>query len=151
MTARAVVAVAIVTMLLGCTSDVTPARFDGAVEPCRFCRMTGSDGRTAAQLTAPGEEPLFFDDIGCLRDYLKTAQVLPKGAVAFVIDHRTGGWIRARDAVFTRADSLATPMGSHLIAHASAPSRDGDSAALGGVATTFAEVFAGTPIIGVQR
>ena len=50
--------------------------------------MTGSDGRSAAQLLTPGQEPLFFDDLGCLRDYLRQQGTLPAETVAFVADHR---------------------------------------------------------------
>ncbi len=82
---------------------------------------------TAAQIAAPGEEPRFFDEIGCLRDDLGAA-TLPQGAMVYVADHRTGAWLDARQAVFTRT-SLSTPMASGLLAHADAASRDADPAA----------------------
>jgi len=55
---------------------------------------------------------------------------LPPGARAFVADHRTGEWVPAESAVYSRAP-IDTPMGSHLIAHASAASRDLDPQARG--------------------
>ena len=61
----------------------------------------------------PGELPRFFDDLGCLADYL-TAGKAPAGAAAFVADHRTKAWVRADRAVYTRVPGLATPMGSHV-------------------------------------
>ena len=51
--------------------DAPPAALDTRNETCRSCRMPVSDPRLAAQLAAPGEEPVFFDDIGCLRDFLR--------------------------------------------------------------------------------
>ncbi len=103
--------------------------------------MAVSDAGFAAQLAAPGEEPRFFDDLGCLRDYLGKKPPLPRGTVAFVADHRTREWVRASRAVLTRRDSLETPMASHLIAHATAASRDADPAASGGAPVSPREVF----------
>jgi hypothetical protein len=49
-----------------------------------------------------------------------------------VADHRTGEWVDASRAVFTRTPAVQTPMASGLIAHADAASRDRDNAAAGG-------------------
>jgi copper chaperone NosL len=102
--------------------------------------MAASDARFASQLVAPGELPRFFDDLGCLADYLKAGKG-PAGAVAFVADHRTKAWIRADRAVYTRVAGLQTPMGSHVIAHADAASRDTDPDAKTGVAVSAAELL----------
>lgn len=96
-------------------------------EPCAQCRMVIVSQATAAQIAAPGEEPRFFDEIGCLRDYLAAARVAPD-AMVYVADHRTGAWVDGRQAVFTRT-SVSTPMASGLLAHADARSRDADPAA----------------------
>jgi copper chaperone NosL len=93
--------------------------------------MIVSDPRLAAQIVTPAEEPRVFDDLGCLRDYL-TASPIARDAVVYVADHHTGDWVRASDAVFTRVAGATTPMGSHLLAHASAASRDADPQARGG-------------------
>jgi copper chaperone NosL len=108
-----------------------PARIDTANDACHHCRMIVSAVRTAAQIVAPGEEPRIFDDIGCLRDYLARA-ALADDAVRFVADHRTGAWVRAESAVFTKVKSTSTPMGSGIIAHADRGSRDADPAARDG-------------------
>lgn len=118
-----------------------PAELDTRNEQCGSCRMAVSDARFAAQLVAPGEEPKFFDDVGCLRDYLRLTKALPRGSAAFVADHRTRAWLPAAAAVFTRQDALQTPMGSHLIAHADAASREADPDARGGVPLMANEVF----------
>lgn len=118
-----------------------PSAVDTRSDSCAYCRMAVSDVRFAAQLAAPGEEPRFFDDIGCLRDYLQGNPRLPRGSVAFVADHRTGEWVRASRARFTYRESLRTPMSSHLIAHAGSSSRDGDPAAAGGRPVPAAELF----------
>lgn len=124
-----------------------PVPLDTANELCAQCRMIASDARFAAQLVAPREQPKFFDDVGCLAEYLKAQRGVPAGAVAFVADHRTKQWVRAAAAVYTRNDRLSTPMDYHLIAHADAASREADPDARSGVPRTAAEVFgaAGPP------
>jgi copper chaperone NosL len=117
-----------------------PAALDTRNEACASCRMAVSDGRFASQLVAPGELPRFFDDTGCLADYLKAGKA-PAGAVAFVADHRTKSWVRADSAVYTRVPGLQTPMGSHVIAHADAASRDADPDAKTGAPVTATELF----------
>jgi copper chaperone NosL len=102
--------------------------------------MAVSEARFAGQIVAPGELPRFFDDIGCLAEFVKSGRA-PAGAVAFVADHRTREWVRADRAHYTRVEGLATPMGSHVVAHADASSREQDGTAGGGVRVTLADVF----------
>jgi copper chaperone NosL len=128
-----------------------PAALDTRNEPCSSCRMAVSSAVFASQLVAPGELPRFFDDLGCLADYLKAGRA-PAGATAFVADHRTKAWVRADRAVYTRVPSLETPMGSHAIAHADAASRDADPEARAGEPLTPAELFGpGGPPVGRAR
>ena len=90
--------------------------------------MIVSDRHFASQIVAPYEEPRFFDDMGCLTHYLDRHPLLA-AAVVYVADRSTLDWISAEAALFSRAGSLTAPMGSHLIAHASAASRQADAAA----------------------
>jgi copper chaperone NosL len=131
-----------ILVLAGCgLSRTTPAALDtSGAESCASCRMAIVDGATAAQLVAPGEEPRFFDDLGCLRSYLTTTK-LPWRAVVYVADHRTGAWIPLAQAVYARQPALETPMGSRLIAHANEASRANDAAARGATPLSAADVF----------
>jgi copper chaperone NosL len=134
--------------VLACDSGPPrPAELDAKHDACAHCRMVVSDQRFAAQLVAPSEEPRFFDDIGCLRAHLAEASGLPRGAVAYVADHRTKTWVRAATAVYSRDKNLDTPMSSHIIAHADAASRDQDPAARNGERLSPRDVFgaAGPP------
>jgi len=117
-----------------------PAALDTRNEQCASCRMAVSEARFAAQLVGAGELPRFFDDLGCLAAFLKSGKP-PAGATAFVADHRTKQWVRADRALYTRVTALATPMGSHVVAHADAASRDQDEAARGGTPVTPRELF----------
>ncbi len=134
------------TTLVACAGGSPgPAALDTKTEVCRSCRMPVSDLRLAAQLVARGEEPKFFDDIGCLRDFLARSPA-PPASVAYVADHRTGEWVRASAAIYTRA-RLDTPMGSHLIAHATSSSREADPVAAEGTPVPSRDIFgrAGPP------
>lgn len=135
-------AAAIALLALACAqAPPPPSTLDTKNEQCAWCRMAVSDGRFAAQIVAPAEEPRFFDDVGCLRDYLKAARTRPAMAVAYVADHRTKAWVPAARAVYARVPSIETPMGSHLVAHADAASRDQDPGARGAAPMTPADVF----------
>jgi copper chaperone NosL len=143
--------VAAATLLLCAACAVGPARpvaIDTLNDQCASCRMVISDPRFAAQIAAPGEEPRFFDDLHCLRDILKSGRPLPAGAVVFVVDHRTGAWVPAADAVFARVPAIETPMASHWVAYADAGSRDADPYAAGGAPVAAAEVLGMEPLAG---
>lgn len=131
----------VLLLLAACSAGPPkPAQLDPRNDTCAFCRMPVSAPSLAAQLVVPGEEPRFFDDIGCLRDYLSRTP-MKKTATAFVADHRTRQWVPAEQAVYTRA-RIETPMGSRLIAHANAASRDADPASAGGQSVAAAGVLA---------
>ena len=118
-----------------------PAPLDTAHDPCASCRMIVSDRHFSAQIVAPFEEPKFFDDLGCLANYLKTSGPLSPRAVVYVADHSSLAWIPAHQAVFTRVDALTAPMGSHVIAHESNTSRAADPVARSGMPIERQEVF----------
>lgn len=147
MTARLAALVLAVALTACQRGPPGPAKLDTRNDACAHCRMAVSDARFAAQVVAPREEPRFFDDLGCLRDWLREHPAPPPGAVAYVADHRTRAWVRAATAAYARAPGLATPMGSHLVAHQDAASRADDAAAGGASPVDAAEIFgaAGPP------
>jgi copper chaperone NosL len=124
--------------LAGCAAGSRPVDVrDG--DTCANCRMTISNVRVAAQIAVPGEEPLFYDDIGCLAHAIAAGR--PR-EFAYVAEHRTRAWVPAAAAVYSRVPALATPMGSHIVAHADEASRNADPPAAGGTIVPAAEVFA---------
>ena len=126
-----------------------PAALDPAHDACGSCRMVVSDQRFASQVVAPYEEPRFFDDMGCLRNYLAGTPTQPAQARrVYVTDHRTNVWIPAERAVYTRVDTLTAAMGSHIIAHDSTASRDADPDAALGVPVDTRTVFGSRPLTG---
>ncbi|HEY3348936.1 MAG TPA: nitrous oxide reductase accessory protein NosL [Thermoanaerobaculia bacterium] len=142
MNVRAGAAVLLLAALAGCSrGPAAPVAVDTKNDRCGWCRMAVSDARFAAQLVAPREEPRMFDDVGCLATFLKSGGAPAKGQIAFVADHRTKAWVRAAAAVYTRKPGLETPMGSGLLAHADAASRDADAEAAGGTPVPARDVF----------
>ena len=130
-------------LVIRCSArDTGPAVLDPAHDACASCRMIVSTQRFASQVVAPYEDPRFFDDMGCLATFLATA-TLPATARVFVADHRTAQWVPAERAVYTRVDALTAPMGSHIIAHETAISRDVDRDAVPGIPTDAPTVFGG--------
>jgi copper chaperone NosL len=119
-----------IVALSGCAQAVGPAAIDTANDTCAQCRMIISEPRFAAQIVASRDEPMLFDDIGCLREYL-AGHPARTDALVFVADHRTGVWVPAPRAIYTRSRQR-TPMGSGLLAHADAASREADPATAGG-------------------
>jgi copper chaperone NosL len=113
--------------------------------------MALSVSDVVAQIVAPGEEPRFFDDVGCLVAFVKAHADLPNEAVAYVIDHRTRVWVRADRAEYTRVRELDTPMGSHLLAHADAESRRADPLTARGSIASVADVFGTSAVPGAPR
>jgi copper chaperone NosL len=133
--------VLILGLLVGCRSGVPqPVEIDAINDACFQCRMIASDPGLAAEIVAPGAEPLIFDDIGCLRDYL-AATPISQDAIVYVADHRTRAWVRVEDAVFTRRWTLSTPMGSGIMAHADLASKDADPSARGGESVTVRSIL----------
>lgn len=141
MTRSRVAAMALVFFAACSRGPVPPVVLDTRNDQCGWCRMAVSDARFAAQLVSPSEEPRTFDDIGCLATFLKSGGAPAKGQIAYVADHRTKAWVRASAAVYTKKPGLETPMGSGLVAHADAASRDADADAAGGAPISVRDVF----------
>ena len=111
--------------------SLEPAHLDTkAGEACAACRMVISSARTAGQVVSSDAEPLFFDDLGCLRTWLEREHdSIGAGTAVYVADHRTGNWVPAGQAVFGSSARVETPMGSGLLAYADNASLAADTAA----------------------
>lgn len=124
---------------IACADAAGPASLEKGRDLCGRCRMPVSDIHFAAQIVVDGELPVFFDEPGCLADSVREGRA--RTGVAWVADHRTGTWIRADRAIYTRVPDLPTPMNHHLVAHESVASRDADPAARGGTSVALTEIF----------
>lgn len=126
-------------LAIGCGSRPSrPIQIRLGEDTCEQCRMTIISTATAAQIVVPGGEPVIFDELGCLATYLSGHRI--GDASIFITDHRTGEWVDAAGAIFTRTNT-STPMSSGLLAHADAASRDADPAARDGTPVPAADVL----------
>jgi hypothetical protein len=90
--------------------------------------------RGSAQIVASGKDTRFYDDVGCLAaDWRAHA---PHGQ-AFV--RTAAGWTPAEAAAFARPADARTPMGSGIVAFASAD--DARAAGSGASLMTFDQVM----------
>lgn len=114
-----------VVILAACgTDEIRPVDLEVG-DMCSFCRMAISERPFAAELIDNDGEAHKFDDIGCMLRY-KEASGKPFQAT-FVTDYESRMWMRAEDAYFVRSTSIKTPMGSGLIAYATAAKAGDDS------------------------
>jgi copper chaperone NosL len=133
-------------LLAGLTSGClmgtpTAARLSPGTVTCAYCGRTVNDPLLAAQLVAPGADPMFFDDISCLIEHLSRNTRLKPRSMAYVADHVTGEWIPAVSALYTRNLKLVTPMNSHLAAHASLATQQQDPIIRGGSRVSVRELL----------
>jgi copper chaperone NosL len=135
---RAVYAIAVVVSA-ACGGRGVPPPVALMQDSCASCRMVIASAATAAAVTTSGGEPLYFDDLGCLKTYLASAPADSAQSV-YVADHRTGAWVAAREAVFTRVQS-ATAMGSGLVAHADEASKAADTVVRDGTPVGLADAL----------
>ena len=79
--------------------------------------MLISSVATGGQIVSAGEDPSFYDDIGCLA--ADAARAVAAGTRAYV---RTaaGTWVDAEAAAYARPEGAQTPMGSGVLAYETA-------------------------------
>jgi copper chaperone NosL len=106
---------------------LTAACGSGRLEPvplpldrasCAACGMLISDPRAAAQAVVAGEDPRFYDDIGCAA----SDRSLPRTKAQIYVSAGSGArWIKAEAAFFARVPDLRTPMGYGVAAFPTRP------------------------------
>ena len=88
---------------------------------CAHCTMLVSDERFAAAYETPAGEARVFDDIGCMREALKS-EAAAASVRFWYHDVKTGEWIRGEEAAFETSARFKTPMGSGIVAYRQADS-----------------------------
>lgn len=134
---RSLLAAAALALVAGCARP-GPRDLAYGTEPCTHCHMILVDPRYAAQLVTRTGRILPFDDVGCLTAYLRADTATARGGRAWVNDFlHPETRLPADSAVYLRADSLRTPMSSHLAALRPGPTADSLHAVLGGELLTW--------------
>ncbi len=86
---------------------------------CDFCRMTISDGKSAAELITQKGRVYKFDDIGCMLRYIQE-QKNTDVRTSYVSDYSgSNELIDVKAAWYVRHDEFKTPMGGNVAAFAS--------------------------------
>jgi copper chaperone NosL len=140
-------------LLLGGCGD-GPRAIQFGAEECAHCRMLVSENRFASQLVTDRGRSYVFDSIECMAEFLDEAAELPEDRVRslWVTDFaEPGSWVAAEDARFLRSESLRSPMGLNLSAHADMEAAREHQEDFGGEILSWAQVralVADTPVRG---
>lgn len=134
--------------LLGCAillaacgrAEIAPVNINPE-DMCSMCRMAISEKQFAAEFITQDGDVFKFDDIGCMRDYLKARADRSKIAAFFVADFNSKTWLRAESARFVKSDEFATPMGGHLAAFQTEERARDAATKFKGQHLSFADVF----------
>lgn len=102
----------LVVLLLACgPTKVEPEEPVWNKQACAECMMLLSDRRTAAQAQLPDGTHVFFDDFGCLVQWLSRPPELPRGT--WVRAPSGSGWVDASKAYYS--EGHMTPMDYGLV------------------------------------
>lgn len=88
------------------------------VDPCDRCGMIVSDERFASAYVSSAGATRRFDDLGCMTSFL--VEQPEAVGVVWVHDQESRAWLRAPQATYVRTTSIKTPMGTGIVAVASA-------------------------------
>ena len=108
---------------------------------CLHCKMAVSEKQYAAQFITKDGEAHKFDEIGCMREYLKTKQERGQVAAHFVADYKSGKWLKAEEAHFVKSAELATPMSGNIVAFQTPAEAQAAATNYQGEPLSFADVF----------
>lgn len=100
--------IALTLLSSGCASrSLAPESLPVDHVECASCRMIVSTAEGSGQIVSAGEEPRFYDDVGCLA---AQARSLTAASRAYVFAE--GRWIEAAVAFYARPAHARTAMGS---------------------------------------
>jgi copper chaperone NosL len=91
-------------------------------DACAYCKMTIVDKHFAAEILTHKGKSFKFDDIACLRNYMKAENVKADDVDIYIADYANpdGEFINARNASYLRAGLLKSPMNGNTAAFPSA-------------------------------
>ena len=133
-------------LLAGCSDEIAsgPPEILLGQDVCDTCNMIVSDARFAGATIVLDERgrasSRIFDDLNCQIQY-ETDHPDAEIATRWVHDYATAQWLAASNALYVRAESLITPMGSHTAAHADLSTAEALQQEEGGEVLGFEEVW----------
>ncbi|MBS1585913.1 MAG: nitrous oxide reductase accessory protein NosL [Bacteroidetes bacterium] len=114
-----IIAYVALVILISCKASFEPIDF--GKDACTHCKMTIVDKRYAAEILTGKGRAYKFDDIHCLRQYLKEHNEVDAKAMYFVAPYEgtTTTFLDASKAVFIQNDFFTSPMNGHYAAFSS--------------------------------
>lgn len=94
------------------TVDQSPREINFDRDICVNCLMGLADQKFSAQSINQRNEVIWYDDLGCLVEYMNSPDWAKYGgdeAVSYIGDAENGGWIRVEEAWYLYG--IDTPMG----------------------------------------
>ncbi len=129
----------VLLLALACgTAKLTPVEI-AAEDMCENCRMAISEQRFAAEFIDGEGVAHKFDDLGCMKAYLKAKS--PRMAACFVMDSETLRWVTGQQAFYMRSAELKTPMGGGMLAFATRARAEDAARRYQGAVLSYREVF----------
>jgi copper chaperone NosL len=104
--------------------------------------MAVSQREFAAEVVTLSGSVDYFDDIGCLSEWVNEHQA-PESAGLFVVDYESGEWLDAKAAYYVRSEKLPTPMSFGLAAFKSQTAARAAAEDLGGEMIVWPQVLGG--------
>ena len=130
-----------VSLMTGCSTGPQPIGY--GKENCELCKMTIMDHHFATELITKKGKVFKFDDVHCLLEYVKVAEVNKAEVKAiYLMDYAVpGNFILADSAYLIKSDQLKTPMEGHIAAFRFADSMTHYLQKLPGVQVTWKQLF----------
>lgn len=108
----------LLSCLTACTEQVKPVAIKLNKDECAHCKMTLTDARFAVELITPKNRIYTFDDIACLKRYLKENTRDEKTTIWISDYQNQGQFVKIEEAFFVQSNEIHSPMGGHTIAFA---------------------------------
>ncbi len=106
--------------ITACTQQKKPVAIKLNKDECSHCKMTLTDALFAAEIITKKNRLYTFDDIACLRGYLKENSSAEAPSI-WISDYQNAGqFVNVEEAFFVKSPEIRSPMGGHTIAFSSA-------------------------------
>lgn len=125
-------------LLIGCEPKPQPIALGH--ESCSYCRMMISDQEFGSQILNKQGRAIMFDSVECMAafDVKDDGENLHSKWVPDFLDPEQ--WIRADEAVYLQSETLRSPMGLYLTAHATREKADEIRQEYGGELLSYNQV-----------
>jgi len=94
-----------------------PVAINEHTDRCAICNMSVADDPHATQIITTDGQPILFDDIGCMYEWIEKNGSETIG-IAFVRDYESKTWLKLEDAYYVYEPSIRTPMAYGVVSFA---------------------------------